>query len=1100
MKITTPLRNDPTLWKAPTWYQALSLTERSDQRSADHRLQMSKQVPSEEAIERLHAWKMQPPFDHGTFFAERLASDSLAEEDLLAFLAESAEDVQRFSQSPPEWLDELTEAFSQVSDDYHTLPISQEIAESHLFGPYLPTISPLLSYGFTALQKGMHDLQKRHTAQPFDTQKICQSFLNHLIPQLLLQISKTMVLEMHVARLQGRLHGETPEERFADFIHHLCQKEQMLSVFAEYPVLVRSLLTTIKLWADYALEILDHLCADWSAICTTLTPDHAPGLLLEVLGGVGDRHRRGRSVQILSFSSGLRLLYKPKPLAVDSHFQELLIWLNEHGAQPAFRILKLLDRGTYGWSEYVSATSCSSREEVVRFYERQGEYLALFYALNATDCHSENVIAAGEHPMLIDLESLFHPRTENEDPAQSEDIAFDFMYQSVLRVGLLPQWLWSSEDSPGVDISGLGGCPGQIMPHLLPGWSEVGTDQMHLTLQQAEMPAGQNRPQINDQAVHAPDYRSNIVSGFTSMYRLLMTLRDELLADQLPRFAQDEIRILLRPTRFYALLLMTSFHPDLLRDALERDRFFDRLWQGVEQWPDLARFIPAERRDLLRGDIPLFTTSSDGRTVYSSEGEALGNLFQTSGLELARQQIQRLDERDLTRQIWIIEASLATLQMGEASSITTVQPFQPARQPVSRAQLLAQAKAIGTRLEELAFQNAEGASWLGLNLIREKVWSLAPTDSNLYDGASGISLFLAYLGAITAEERFTSLARLALAPIRRQISLLCAQSPDQQKDLLNGAIGAFEGPGSLIYLLTHLSVLWNEPTLAQEAEELIPYLPVLIDQDERLDIVSGSAGCILSLLSFNALYPSEHALAKAMRCGDHLLATAQAMPTGAGWITGKDSPPLGGFSHGSAGIALSLLQLATISGEERFWQTAQAALAYDRSLFLPERQNWADLRVFPTPASETEQPGERTAQRCMVAWCHGAAGIGLGRLGLVKLMDDELLREEIDTALHIIMTEGLAGNHSLCHGALGNADVLLTATHLLHRSEDQARLESALALIAGSLEANGWVTGVPLGIETPGLMTGLAGIGYELLRLAEPDRLPSVLLVEPPMR
>jgi lantibiotic modifying enzyme len=30
------------------------------------------------------------------------------------------------------------------------------------------------------------------------------------------------------------------------------------------------------------------------------------------------------------------------------------------------------------------------------------------------------------------------------------------------------------------------------------------------------------------------------------------------------------------------------------------------------------------------------------------------------------------------------------------------------------------------------------------------------------------------------------------------------------------------------------------------------------------------------------------------------------------------------------------------------------------------------------------------------------------------------------------------------------------------------------------------------------LMCGLAGIGYQLLRLADPDRIASVLLLEPP--
>jgi lantibiotic modifying enzyme len=89
-------------------------------------------------------------------------------------------------------------------------------------------------------------------------------------------------------------------------------------------------------------------------------------------------------------------------------------------------------------------------------------------------------------------------------------------------------------------------------------------------------------------------------------------------------------------------------------------------------------------------------------------------------------------------------------------------------------------------------------------------------------------------------------------------------------------------------------------------------------------------------------------------------------------------------------------------------------------------------------------------------------------------------------------------NHSLCHGALGNVDLLLTAAQVLDRPQDHEALEEAISVIAASIEANGWVTGVPLGVETPGLMTGLAGMGYQLLRLAEPGQMPSVLLLEPP--
>ena len=69
----------------------------------------------------------------------------------------------------------------------------------------------------------------------------------------------------------------------------------------------------------------------------------------------------------------------------------------------------------------------------------------------------------------------------------------------------------------------------------------------------------------------------------------------------------------------------------------------------------------------------------------------------------------------------------------------------------------------------------------------------------------------------------------------------------------------------------------------------------------------------------------------------------------------------------------------------------------------------------------------------MVAWCHGAPGIGLGLLGALEQLDDAQIREEIDIALNTTIQYSFASNHSLCHGALGNIELLLTATRLLNR-------------------------------------------------------------------
>ena len=60
---------------------------------------------------------------------------------------------------------------------------------------------------------------------------------------------------------------------------------------------------------------------------------------------------------------------------------------------------------------------------------------------------------------------------------------------------------------------------------------------------------------------------------------------------------------------------------------------------------------------------------------------------------------------------------------------------------------------------------------------------------------------------------------------------------------------------------------------------------------------------------------------------------------------------------------------------------------------------------------------------------------------------------------------------------------------------DVARRTAAVLDAAAEV---GWRCGTMSEVEAPGLMNGLAGIGYGLLRLRDPDRVPSVLALDPP--
>ncbi|GCE23486.1 type 2 lanthipeptide synthetase LanM [Dictyobacter kobayashii] len=466
----------------------------------------------------------------------------------------------------------------------------------------------MINDGLIRLQKGIQELSQMYNYLPFDSDNVLPLLLAHMPDRLLPKMVKALVLEMHVARMQGRLQGETAEQRFQHFIQQLSQPQNMLQLLEEYVVLARLLVEAIDMWVDYELELLTRLCDDWPEIQATLnTPDNL-GWLVEVRSGQGDTHRKGRSVAILVWSSGFHLVYKPRSLAVDAHFQELLSWLNEHGYQPGFRTIKSVQKASHGWVEFIAPQSCTSPEQVQRFYERQGGYLALLHALAATDFHAENIIAAGEYPILIDLEALFHPYMRNEIEWQKQAPAVRALDYSVLRIGLLPQRIWGNDHNEGIDISGLGGAAGQLTPTPVTRWADVGTDTMQMRLEHVEVKLGDHRPTLSDQEVDTHAFHSSILTGFRTVYQLLRQHRQELLNKVLPRFANDEIRCLVRATGYYGILVSNSFHPDILRDALDRDRFFDRLWINIEQDAHLARVIPLEHQDLLRADIPLFTT------------------------------------------------------------------------------------------------------------------------------------------------------------------------------------------------------------------------------------------------------------------------------------------------------------------------------------------------------------------------------------------------------------------------------------------------------------------------------------------------------------
>ena len=86
----------------------------------------------------------------------------------------------------------------------------------------------------------------------------------------------------------------------------------------------------------------------------------------------------------LRFASGLELIYKPKPLAIDKAFFDLLGWINEREELPPFRRLAVLPGDGYGWMEWARPEPVDGDEGAARYYRRAGRLLGLLTPSKAT--------------------------------------------------------------------------------------------------------------------------------------------------------------------------------------------------------------------------------------------------------------------------------------------------------------------------------------------------------------------------------------------------------------------------------------------------------------------------------------------------------------------------------------------------------------------------------------------------------------------------------------------------------------------------------------------------------------------------------------------
>lgn len=876
---------------------------------------------------------------------------------------------------------------------------------------------------------------------------------------------------------------------------------------ARVPLLAPLLDRLVAQFVDMALELAGRLACDRVAIVEALFGGVDPGPVTAVSSDGADAHRHGHVALVLTFRDGRRCFYKPHDCMPDVLFASL-----------ASRVLtddlvvpRTLARGGYGWCEFVKCAPASSEADVRAYFLRLGRSFALLQALGSADLHVDNWLACGARPALVDLETILSPvprvfNDETVSPDASGSAEDDFLRD--LNLSLIPSCLLPSS-AGGVEFS--------VM-------LADGEGQTCL-------------PELDGRRVSVLGYEDVLIKGFSEGYDRCRAARDGLRA-AVQDFSGTTIRRLVRNTNFYAQVLTRMQGRRALTSREEQEGIAARVEEffvrhGARHMLPIARF---EEKCMMRGDVPYFCTRADGLDLCGDDasegGVVMPDFFERSAVEAALERIDRLSEAERDFEAGILRESLrmALVHVPESEGAPSTSADAPCALEAGEA--LAEAVTLFEDIEARLLTGPSGArGWIARNGELE---ALAIARPGLAQGTGGYGvLFAALVGArgVSADVRRRARELAELCLDRLELTL---EGLGRARIIAETAIpfGVTDGLGGALVSLAHMERRLRDG----RARELAARIFALLDRADiegakQPDAYAGLAGLILGIDACIPLFmvgdagdarvapEAELALRgarEATRRASARLLELRALPdpTAADgpsaeapllWDTLGKGRPAGGAAHGMIGIAAALLAASDLTGDSTLAGPALDALAFEHRTYSEKLGTWPDFRVLAHPSS------------AMHGLCSGAPGEGLALLfcrdRLARLADPAslgdpeataFLGEDISRAVEACLSHEAMERDHLCCGNAASVEFLLEVARIgggaatgggvpgLASRVESCRARAAELLAVG--RARGWRL-LPRGyrdIPDMSLLYGRSGVGYELLRLAEPT-LPPLL-------
>ncbi|SFL42554.1 type 2 lantibiotic biosynthesis protein LanM [Lachnospiraceae bacterium KH1T2] len=859
----------------------------------------------------------------------------------------------------------------------------------------------------------------------------------------ILLYAKSSLMEYSCRILIHELNTE--DQEYEDFCKRISRYPE--KIFDKYPVLKTKIDNKLISIEKNIKELFVRLKHDRENIKEVFGIDVKN--LSEIELGQGDTHNQGKTVAVLSFKDK-KLVYKPRSMEPERIFSRCSRWVDSHLGDYYITNPKLVLGEDYGFQQYMESRECNSEDEVKRYYHRIGRAMGLFYIFDTSDIHGENIIPHGEYPIFVDLETLFvAPRKIDKENDLAQYIN-DRINHSVFMSNLLPNAF--SGSVLDVDISGLGARAGQKSERfknlqlLDKGKKSIHFEEVYYVTDEMN-----NVVKLNGKPVDYIKYVEEIEKGFSETCDILVKNKDKVINYIIDDCSKVRCRQILRGTFVYVRFLMASLHPKYCNSADKVKKLLNIINSQNDKQGK------SEIEQMLEHDVPYFYTGFDDKALYHDNKVVEEDFFGETIRERIVEKLRKLDAEEIERQLIFIRNSIM-LAKDDVFSETSDYSDSICKGREDSDVL----KEITDVIRKYAVWNKSGdaCTFIDINVGSERS-SMGSIAYSLYDGI-GLILFLFAYAKYTQKDEDEKLASAALKGMEEI-------APMEEAALSSSVFCGFSGYIYLYYNLYKMTKYKDYYVKYQAALNRISEYDC--SSEKKYDVIAGVSGAIIALANIYEYEKDDRIKVIIEKYAAHL---EKALVSGFISLTG--------FSHGYAGVELAFMKALSITGNQRYLEISKKIETKEDSYFVKSRNNWLDLRKEEAYCS---------------FWCHGAPGILLGRSYYMDKIEfkkkykpviEEIIRKLSFDVPHVF-------NDSMCHGRVGNLDILSTIAGNVMDKKLQLAVDKYMLKEEDKIRRYGIGYGIPQLKGVVSYMLGLSGIGYGLLR-SKTKEIPSILGLE----